>query len=90
MAHTLTVELPELLFHALDEKAREQGTTVEGLVQSTLEREYSPLDWDYGEFTEEERRAVWQRALEREDLWGSEEDKVWDTWTPSNPAALSS
>jgi hypothetical protein len=25
-----------------------------------------------------ERHLVWERALEREDLWGSEEDKRWD------------
>lgn len=29
-----------------------------------------------------ERKDVWQRALAREDLWGSEEDKHWDEWKP--------
>ncbi len=86
MAHAVTVEFPDHLYQTLETVARQRQTTVAALVTETVSSSLSALDWDYGDYTEDERRAMGQTALEREDLWGSEEDKVWDTWKPSNPA----
>ena len=86
MAQLVTVEFPDHFYQTLRAVALQRQTTIEAVVAETVCKSLAALDWDYGEFTEDERRAVLQTAFEREDLWGSEEDKVWDTWTPSNPA----
>jgi hypothetical protein len=84
--HSLTIELPDTVFPLVAEQAERRGVSVETLLRDDLLKLYAPENWEWGEVTAEERRAVWQRALEREDLWGSEADSMWDSWQPSNPA----
>jgi hypothetical protein len=82
MPLTVTLELPDDLAPKLTEDAQRQGVSVEALVRSKFLSLYEQDQWEWGEVTDEERRAALQEAFEREDLWGSEEDKVWDSWQP--------
>lgn len=88
MALTVTPELPDELLPVLERDAQLKGVTVTALVREKITALYEQETWEWGEITDEERRAIWQAALEREDLWGSEADKVWDTWAPSNPGEI--
>jgi hypothetical protein len=85
---TITIEFPDEVYASLEHEALEQKTSVEALLLKTVRGIYE--EWETGDITEEERRLHAQMALDREDLWGSEEDKCWDTWTPSNPETSSS
>lgn len=86
MAHTVLVELPDPVFDALSDDAREKETTVEALVRNTVASLYDPDHCEWGDATERERRYHHDLALSREDLWGSPGDRVYDEWTPSNQA----
>jgi hypothetical protein len=91
MALTVTLELPDELVPVLKQNAQDRGVSLETLVRDQFLALYDQDQWDWSATpTEEERRARHARALERQDLWGSEEDEVWDSWRPSNPETSSS
>lgn len=86
MSHTVVLDLPDPLFRAVEDAARVRGVTVEDALRDSIHRVFAPDEWEWGEPTEEEQVQPGLIALEREDLWGSEADGHWDTWTPSSPA----
>jgi len=82
MPLTVTLELPDHLVPTVEEAAQQKGVSVDEFLRDALLALYSQEEWETGEVTEEERRYHHQTALSREDIWGSEADKCWDTWTP--------
>jgi len=85
--HVITLELPEAAYRAIEQRMGTDGrSTAVDVARELILKALFPLPEEYGEPTEEERRYYHQMALDREDLWGSEADKVWDAWTPSSPA----
>ena len=80
--HMITIEVPDAIFSAVEADATRRGETVEGVVRELVSRVYNQDEWETGEITDEERRYHHQQALDREDLWGSDSDKVWDEWRP--------
>jgi hypothetical protein len=82
MSYSVTVELPDSVFQALEQQARDRSTSVEALVSDTVAKLFSLDGLDESEITDAERHASLEAALRREDLWGSDADRHWDQWKP--------